>query len=120
MLADLNSRARAGRCLVKVAVIIELTLTASLRPAFAQERCGWLENPVAEGFARPLDHLGSGGPVRRRRRETAPAIAGPFRRNQRSVRIYVRLLERDFRHSRANNDARGLGADVAFVRLPRR
>jgi hypothetical protein len=47
MLADLNSRARAGRCLVKVAVIIELTLTASVCPAFAEERCGWLENPTA-------------------------------------------------------------------------
>ena len=47
MLADLNSRARAGRCLVKAGVIIGLMLTASLGPAFAEERCGWLENPTA-------------------------------------------------------------------------
>ena len=46
MRAGLNSRARAGRCLLKAGVIIGLALTASLGPAFAEERCGWLENPT--------------------------------------------------------------------------
>jgi hypothetical protein len=46
MLADLNSRTRAGRCLVKAAAIIGLMVTASLYPALADERCGWLQNPT--------------------------------------------------------------------------
>jgi hypothetical protein len=46
MFADLNTRACVERCLVKAGLVIGLTLTASLGPAFAEKRCGWLENPT--------------------------------------------------------------------------
>jgi hypothetical protein len=46
MPANPNSCLRVGRRLAEASVIIGLALTASLGPAFAEERCGWLENPT--------------------------------------------------------------------------
>ena len=46
MLATPSSNLRARRRLARVGVIVGLTLAASLYPVFAEERCGWLENPT--------------------------------------------------------------------------
>ena len=46
MLSTPNSRLRAGRRLASAGVTVALTLAASLCPALAEERCGWLENPT--------------------------------------------------------------------------
>jgi hypothetical protein len=46
MLATPSSYLRARRRLARVGVIVGLTLAASLYPVFAEERCGWLENPT--------------------------------------------------------------------------
>jgi hypothetical protein len=45
MLANRNSCPRACR-IAKAGVIVGLTMIAPLRPALAEERCGWLENPT--------------------------------------------------------------------------
>jgi hypothetical protein len=46
MLATPGSYPRAGRRLARLGVIVGLTLAASLHSVFAEERCGWLENPT--------------------------------------------------------------------------
>ena len=75
---------------------------------------------VAKGRSRSLDHIRSGRPLCRRRRKPAGTGAGPFRRDQRSLRIFLRLRQRNFRRSRGEDDATGDGAGVAVVGLSRR
>jgi hypothetical protein len=41
-----RSRSRAGRRIVNVGLVVGLVALAPLRPALAEERCGWLENPT--------------------------------------------------------------------------
>ena len=75
---------------------------------------------VVEGRSRSLDHIRSGRPLCRRRRKPAGTGAGPFRGDQRSLRIFLRLRQRNFRRSRGEDDATGDGAGVAVVGLSRR
>ena len=44
--ANPRSRRRAGRGIGKVGLVVGLVALALLRPALAEERCGWLENPT--------------------------------------------------------------------------
>ena len=44
--ANPRSRGRAGRRIGKVGLVVGLVTLAPLRPALAEERCGWLENPT--------------------------------------------------------------------------
>ena len=44
--ANPRSRDRAGRRIGKVGLVVGLVALAALRPALAEERCGWLENPT--------------------------------------------------------------------------
>jgi len=46
IIADPRWRARAGSRMVKIGLIVSLVALAPLRPALAEERCGWLENPT--------------------------------------------------------------------------
>jgi hypothetical protein len=44
--ANPRSRGRAGRRIGKIGLVVALVALAPLRPALAEERCGWLENPT--------------------------------------------------------------------------
>jgi hypothetical protein len=44
--ANPGSRGRATRCIANVGFVVGLVLLAPVRPALAEERCGWLENPT--------------------------------------------------------------------------
>jgi hypothetical protein len=44
--ANPRSRGRAGRRIGKIGLVVALVALAPIRPALAEERCGWLENPT--------------------------------------------------------------------------